>query len=63
MYQIFTEKTPPKKTRLTPSVLNLDWINLDIDSPTYNNIYLEKSDNSELLLAKNVPAGSRVMSP
>ena len=34
-----------------------------IDSPTYNNIYLEKSDNSELLLAKNVPADSRVMSP
>ena len=34
-----------------------------VDSPTYNNIYLEKSDNSELLLAKNVPAGSRVMSP
>ena len=34
-----------------------------LDSPTYNNIYLEKSDNSELLLAKNVPAGSRVMSP
>ena len=36
---------------------------LTVDSPTYNNIYLEKSDNSELLLAKNVPAGSRVMSP
>ena len=35
----------------------------NVDSPTYNNIYLEKSDNSELLLAKNVPAGSRVMSP
>ena len=34
-----------------------------VDSPTYNNIYLEKSDNSELLLAKNVPADSRVMSP
>ena len=38
-------------------------LKLKLDSPTYNNIYLEKSDNSELLLAKNVPADSRVMSP
>ena len=64
---------------ITPTVLNLtpttSWCPkvegvkvvddeiVDVDSPTYNNIYLEKSDNSELLLAKNVPAGSRVMSP
>ena len=52
---------------IEPFDLNLNLENdtacFDIDSPTYNNIYLEKSDNSELLLAKNVPAGSRVMSP